>query len=1706
MISKEEFEEWLAKNSAKATASPMSSPSNLIAVHNLTANNLLHAAELGGLAAPSIGIVNKDIPLDNFGEITLIADHELANPEKGVPVFDADVYSPRYPSSRYALKNKPLRDFQNFIYPFAEEMGESGFDIAGSLSSGGVQKAKEEVTSSYDNPLRLAFLRDKGLAVNIPVKPKQPRHFWAAHPVLKEFVEKNGLRYGANPGDEHSRAFSDAAKKAIREAFKESFSDDPKRAERWAQRKIDQLFDSRTGELYFQNLENIKDDIKNLEKVVPDHEKAKKAINEKFSQNPELANEFEKWVEEKLTPIVGNRYFRRASSSGHYRDVEYRLDNILREVKGKVRGGEGFPYGAGPIRAKGAKRFRTVDQIRKAAKKIVPSSDFSPMRDKMNDRFMELYNEVEPFSGSASFSTLDLLGEAIGESYKTKDMKGSLARHGFKDVPDDLVQRLTDYSQELVDMPTEYFEAKPQRIVGLNEFRGAAIPEDAPSIVYDILRQQGIEHIETYKRHDQKSRAEAINRIAEIRNLYLSEKDIGEPLKKDVRPNISMYDKATQRKLLVDPSTPESLRERIRRIRGPNQPYHGTSHIVDRFSMDRIGTGEGDQAYGHGLYFTDSIDVARWYRDHATKPSVEDLVFQGKPQREHAGGVSTALAAVRGIGLEGRSRQVTQDDIDGTISSLQQRVAHWRGKQDDIADTYSAALNVLHESSPSDFSFPEKKGNIYRVTIPDPDRLLMYDESTQPKSVLQAIKRLGLKAGTGDEIYRKLVYKYGGSEPASRTLKDVGVPGLQYLDGIHRFNPRGDRNEGKGYNYVIWDEDAISEPELVSDDKLFKSENTDQKYLYTVVFDDNGDLSKEELPLKKSLFRRALTTGMLAATLGGPAVAQSSQQPTLPAQERTEHTTEGMKGFGGLEPFTFSRFPNTTEGMKGFGGLKPFAISKPDTTEGVQVSYGPLPDHGWDHRKYSRELYPIAFGESTFGLKLDHDKHSGGPFETAYGPLGLKPSTAWDRYKASSYLKSVYPNLNTKESFLKEFWENEDLYRDTAHAFWEFLKERAEGDLGRAAYSWRWGQGAGLRHSDEKVNDNYYTKNYREMWEQHRTGRELRPSHRPEDPPAKKGSVQLTQKAMPPFKFPGLGFPDDRRETPIHSKESQVGLSNKLIASANTKAFGGDKEKLYQMLDNNAVRGLTSSNADRTIGYAKTNDPRSKSPSIRHENSAIATKMHEDLHQMFNRIEKMFGHSARVTAINHMLESLSPTEKAALDVTVKTHFGDHYGRMDPSIRQEEKVAFLVEYLNNPGTRERLIGRFDKDKQNKFNSILKNAYKRMAATAKKINTESFSKAEMQSLASLLDEDPLSDEDMVDAVLTAGGSMGMDDVFEAARLLSGGPSCGEDRKRQALIIFEDPENAALHAYGLPMTDEVKRGLRGLMYGFTLRKNEANTVVQPANNQANEVAALIQEGISSGSYRNATLGQNSKNALVVKVPEKDRSFLLKFGFDSLSPAAGVTEEDASQPEREAAFYHAAKLMGIDSHIPETELVLVNNEQAAAVSILKGYVSAEKVRQTEGIDYLSYLLLPYLRNGRLHQWAAMDYILGNPDRHGGNILIGPNDEIALIDHGSAFAGASFQPATDPNSFIPFYLRAFSYNGFTSANPAERLRRLPVVDRQTEEVLKAWVDSISDIALSNVCGDYNIDPSETLERLYRLKAAPNKCQFINRFYAGIQG
>jgi len=399
------------------------------------------------------------------------------------------------------------------------------------------------------------------------------------------------------------------------------------------------------------------------------------------------------------------------------------------------------------------------------------------------------------------------------------------------------------------------------------------------------------------------------------------------------------------------------------------------------------------------------------------------------------------------------------------------------------------------------------------------------------------------------------------------------------------------------------------------------------------------------------------------------------------------------------------------------------------------------------------------------------------------------------------------------------------------------------------------------------------------------------------------------------------------------------------------------------------------------------------------------------------------------------------------------------------------------------------------------------------TSEKVDTEVQPKTEVLIKTTAFlprDDKNIKDEDETElAQELLGWSEHVDQVLAAAHFLAGnGKEIDENEFRRCLWEHDgDVEAAALAAYGLPDCRENRDALKGLLVIRDTQKDEAPWNYDP------HVVALVPEGEKTARKVEAGLrahevkalelkGKHSKGALMVTDPEGRTAFLLKPGSGRTSPAQGVREERASQSKREAAFWHVAENWGLGDSLPRADLLLVEEEKKgqkkvreyAAISFLgRGWRNLDKTRsQHPNLGRMA--MQKYLRNGTLHKWAVLDGILSNPDRHSQNLMIS-NEELGsklkLIDHGSAFAGLSFDPVHDGNSFTPYYLRVWHSNSkvnFNSLTPEERFEVMPRVNHETEELLRQWLAGISEHQLESTLLRYGINPLPEVLRLRKLK------------------
>lgn len=379
--------------------------------------------------------------------------------------------------------------------------------------------------------------------------------------------------------------------------------------------------------------------------------------------------------------------------------------------------------------------------------------------------------------------------------------------------------------------------------------------------------------------------------------------------------------------------------------------------------------------------------------------------------------------------------------------------------------------------------------------------------------------------------------------------------------------------------------------------------------------------------------------------------------------------------------------------------------------------------------------------------------------------------------------------------------------------------------------------------------------------------------------------------------------------------------------------------------------------------------------------------------------------------------------------------------------------------------------------------------------------------------LLNRKPLEDWELDTAHAMLGHHPFANRALKAAQWLSGRKvAANDDVYRMALRVHDgDHERAALHAYGLTDSEEHLKALRGLIASESFAKSEDTepviNSVEAGFLEATQTANEVKRAAKSGSVQTLHLsGKHSKGSMAAKDPETEHVWLLKPGSGSQSPAAGSRDHKATQSMRETAFWHIADKYGLGGFYPQCDLLMVNGQQVAAMRLLASSFDNLDKKARKDKTFATRVLEPYRKSGLVHRWAILDWVLGNPDRHGQNLMVDRNNAIMLIDHGSAFAGKNFDPAHDPKSFIPFYLRVWGPKDFFELAPEDRMKFMPEVDVEVEKHLKAFLDTITPEALSSMLAQYGIEPGPELERLDMLKRPSRHplCVRVNAVWAGL--
>lgn len=515
---------------------------DLIAVHNMTAAELEKSLDLGGLPMPSIAIIKAADGHSEYGDVSLVFGKDTIDPKKSArnKVYGGDAWTPTFPKIDYKANEKVGKRIRDKYYDLSRKYGydntralyDYAQDLSDVLTSEGGEKAM--IDRLYgDTGMMQIYLMDtgKGRVANVNKETKtaltdgQVRQYENLIDTLGR-DEMNG--FARKDGEELSdlvrrrKAFIEENEAGIRKAFEKTFIEDGMSAKDAAEVSAElALSDLRKYVLdtfnYIKNgAETVKTEFDSEAtnaaiKKAADGEGYRKWVNDLFGGAEEksgIRNSKDAYT------ASGNR---RSFEALHW---ENNLENIVKAMLEQDETGGAFFSGTG-IWGVSAKKYNSISEIKNDSSRlrIMNEAEYNALKEQYGARMQEIAQTlIDPKNDNyfiASDDAYSLIVDAVRNSKDESGILWYLKKYNSR-ATEKTASDIAALVRDIAEMPTGYFEAKPQRAVGFDEVKAVILPDNASGELVSRLESDGINTV-TYKAGDENSRLEALNGVRDVR-------------------------------------------------------------------------------------------------------------------------------------------------------------------------------------------------------------------------------------------------------------------------------------------------------------------------------------------------------------------------------------------------------------------------------------------------------------------------------------------------------------------------------------------------------------------------------------------------------------------------------------------------------------------------------------------------------------------------------------------------------------------------------------------------------------------------------------------------------------------------------------------------------------------------------------------------------------------------------------------------------------------------------------------------------------------------------------------------------------------------------------------------------------------------------------------------------------------------------------
>ena len=541
---------------------PVERTKDLIAVHNKDWSVIRDAAlNWGGIPSPSVAIVDAAEGHTKYGDTSVVFPRATIDPEADPrnKVYGGDAWTP---TKNNALVEREVnyearRAFDENIKNLSSRFADGVFQGSGTLGKIGLENdtrwEPEEIADKLANhpEVQAAFLQSEGKSLEPVYRDKQFDRFFS-NATIRRYLDTVGEQEVARlavklmTGERLTAEEMKPAEQAIRDVYAEEHANFLNRRPESKEKRIDyymknNVFPNRVED-FIRSTQEFYESGASASEIDKEATAAKmfELIAPSGSRSDALRT-VKDWVKPQLEGLLGERGIyngkdavtdsgRRSFAETHW---DYTAENIVKAMNMAAAKGANV-YGITPetLAATATQEYKTVDEMHADEARLRTVSeeehakalrDLGIYLDRVTDDLLRTTKHQFDNTFEEEQNLSRIIAEAAKDKKTAAAVKAAFRKEGYA-ISDGHAKSILALIDRAANIPTGYYEAKPQRVVGFDEALAVVAPDNAPADLLGEMRNAGMNVVE-YKAGDEADRLAKVNSIEKARFSVDDEQD-----------------------------------------------------------------------------------------------------------------------------------------------------------------------------------------------------------------------------------------------------------------------------------------------------------------------------------------------------------------------------------------------------------------------------------------------------------------------------------------------------------------------------------------------------------------------------------------------------------------------------------------------------------------------------------------------------------------------------------------------------------------------------------------------------------------------------------------------------------------------------------------------------------------------------------------------------------------------------------------------------------------------------------------------------------------------------------------------------------------------------------------------------------------------------------------------------------------------------